>query len=801
MTTYNTGNPVPSTEVKDLYDNAENLDNLVNGSGEVYPDRLGVPRLSWAGLEARFQDFLDSSGYAYIGDYDSGPLEITARNQIFAKDGEFWRASAALTLPYTTIENWAVDQANFDSVGDAVLRYDLAQSTGASLVGYGTGTVEDALNSQGVSLDSYPGADDDAKMAAAVADLTGTGRALRIPSRVVALTAPVVVEGFRIVGQGTYDWQQVTRWGSVFSLGGALNSSSSNVFTVSDGGAIEGCVFYYPSQVPNVSTPAITPSGYVIYIDGVVTQRGATVANNWIVNGYNCIKNDDGTSKITGNWICALNEGITDTQYLTEHHIAFNSIGFVNWFQSIGQPIRDYIGANAIAFRMIASAATLTANHVFGVRDGIRLEGPFPFLSVNGGIYDGCRFTIRGIAGCGNGELRCSNAYLASNTVVFGNNTTSAAVTLESNCVRFDDPTGGDVDLIFSGCKIGGANGHLFRVSAATGKVNLVVNGNKIVNPGRFAHTLLIGVSGVTGTFQNGETVTSGGASATFLKLDGSTMYVSSDTGTFVVAGTITGGTSGATATITSVTDGAVYYQINYNCPNGDLTVNGNDFSFARYRFNGGILVQNAKDVRVAGNGFTSPFGTSREMLKIENARSLVEGFNTSDTTGSSFADLTIVAVTREPVAGTMSAWTRRTGAVQSGHMVIQAAIATPQAFGATLATVAFDNELVDSRGVYNPATGIYTAVEAGLVDVDVLLAHDATGTAGDRFNINIVSTLRTFQRTYTIAAQANTVTLSQSGIEVRQGDTIRIQVQRATGSGSLTTQAIGSGLRIVRRH
>ena len=38
MTTYNTGNPLGSTSPKDLYDNAENLDELVNSTTkETHP--------------------------------------------------------------------------------------------------------------------------------------------------------------------------------------------------------------------------------------------------------------------------------------------------------------------------------------------------------------------------------------------------------------------------------------------------------------------------------------------------------------------------------------------------------------------------------------------------------------------------------------------------------------------------------------------------------------------------------------------------------------------------------------------
>jgi len=56
MTTYNTRNPVGSTAVKDLFDNAENLDRLVNDQTvDVWDDRLGRPRKTWQGIENQAQ--------------------------------------------------------------------------------------------------------------------------------------------------------------------------------------------------------------------------------------------------------------------------------------------------------------------------------------------------------------------------------------------------------------------------------------------------------------------------------------------------------------------------------------------------------------------------------------------------------------------------------------------------------------------------------------------------------------------------------------------------------------------------
>lgn len=46
MNTYLTGNPLGSTAVKDLYDNASNIDDFVNGPEFAYPDRFNVARKS-----------------------------------------------------------------------------------------------------------------------------------------------------------------------------------------------------------------------------------------------------------------------------------------------------------------------------------------------------------------------------------------------------------------------------------------------------------------------------------------------------------------------------------------------------------------------------------------------------------------------------------------------------------------------------------------------------------------------------------------------------------------------------------
>lgn len=146
MTTYNTGNPVGSTAVKDLYDNSQNLDLLTLGPLRSYPDRLGTQRYSWAGIEQQFDDFLLNSGFVFTtpSTYAAG-ITINGRNEVFAKDGVYYSAGPTLTLPYTTTGNWAVEGPLFTPRDDAILRSQLANtadpSQGVAMVGRGTQSV------------------------------------------------------------------------------------------------------------------------------------------------------------------------------------------------------------------------------------------------------------------------------------------------------------------------------------------------------------------------------------------------------------------------------------------------------------------------------------------------------------------------------------------------------------------------------------------------------------------------------------------------------------------------------------
>lgn len=134
MTTYNTGNALGSSDARDLYDNAENIDKFANGSANTFNDRLGVTRKSLAGMNAAFDDFIESSGYTVPVAYTSG-IVLTEYNQLIEYNDEFYKLKAG-QAPYTTTGTWGTDSAKLVSVGDAALRQELAAGDGASKVGY-----------------------------------------------------------------------------------------------------------------------------------------------------------------------------------------------------------------------------------------------------------------------------------------------------------------------------------------------------------------------------------------------------------------------------------------------------------------------------------------------------------------------------------------------------------------------------------------------------------------------------------------------------------------------------------------
>lgn len=115
--------PVPSTDIRNTVFAGAKLDEEVTGTGEFYTDRLGVKRLTNTGRNNqfdaaqldranRFEQFLLSSGYVFLGDYEDGPFQFSARNQYIRYNNQYYRLNAATDVGFTTTGTDATSFAN-----------------------------------------------------------------------------------------------------------------------------------------------------------------------------------------------------------------------------------------------------------------------------------------------------------------------------------------------------------------------------------------------------------------------------------------------------------------------------------------------------------------------------------------------------------------------------------------------------------------------------------------------------------------------------------------------------------------
>ena len=176
---YNTGNPRPSNSMKDLNDNALVYDDFLNGDADEVIDRLGksMPTIrktirdandkfhsqitlqdslflnSQIDKENRFTSFLDSSGYVFLGEYQNGPFQFSARNQYIRYNNQYYRLNAATDVGFTTTgtdaTSFANDVTHFVLMDGDTLRQNLGSSEegmGGSLVRLTSGgTVQQAI--------------------------------------------------------------------------------------------------------------------------------------------------------------------------------------------------------------------------------------------------------------------------------------------------------------------------------------------------------------------------------------------------------------------------------------------------------------------------------------------------------------------------------------------------------------------------------------------------------------------------------------------------------------------------------
>lgn len=166
--------PVPSTDIRNAVFAGAKLDEEVTGSGEYYTDRLGVNRLTNTGRNNqfnsaqvdranRFEQFLLSSGYVFLGDYEDGPFQFSARNQYIRYDNQYYRLNAETDVGYTTTgtdaTSFANDVMHFVLMDGDSLRQNLASRLkyfGGWLSGYARNKITSTIKTVSQMLDASP---------------------------------------------------------------------------------------------------------------------------------------------------------------------------------------------------------------------------------------------------------------------------------------------------------------------------------------------------------------------------------------------------------------------------------------------------------------------------------------------------------------------------------------------------------------------------------------------------------------------------------------------------------------------
>jgi hypothetical protein len=340
MTIYATGNAVGSTNPKDLLDNAQNIDYWVLGPLLSYPDRKGVNRLSWAGIEAAFAaaqaqrtadfnaaqvqraaDYATSEasrGYENPVPYVSG-IALTRATQLVQYNSELYKAKAG-TLPWTTTGVWATDSAKLVSVGDAALRQNMADPNyGVALVALPlpvpTAYKRTLADQDGERLNLLrfrtPAVDAgrwDIALQAAIAKVeamaTAAGRTyglppINVPGGVYPMGAAVVTRPWiKIVAKGTvvFDWTSVP---------------ASNGFVINNEITIAADILKHPGN----HSPCLNGSEGTISLLGAgkATSTGSALLIGNTAAGFQACRDTRLTGLVVSGWDNAQKFNLRDT--------------------------------------------------------------------------------------------------------------------------------------------------------------------------------------------------------------------------------------------------------------------------------------------------------------------------------------------------------------------------------------------------------------------------------------------------------------------------------------------------------
>ena len=357
MTTYNTGNPVPSADARDRYDNSQTLDEVVNGDSESYTSRTGKQVISLGGMNSRFnnaqearesafnlsqeafQSFLEGSGWSSIGAYGAG-LAITSHTQTVDYLGQPYSLKpsipASLDSPYITTGVWATEGVNFKLVGDNSLRQELASDDGGQLVSFlqsGDGAEPRSVSGRlkdSVSVKDFGAVGDGITNDTAAFQACFSAHPhgdIKVPNGVYILTGTLTKNSGVISGEGR---------DSVLVFDN-MNGADGCIFNPQNRQTLSGAAFLTVlARGTNGGRAFVAPHDSIQY----ATRRSAYIFDNLYIAGYTLpAPGTQNAFETIETWLCGIETGdgigcdITNYQFFgnyrsdTNHELQVQSCG------------------------------------------------------------------------------------------------------------------------------------------------------------------------------------------------------------------------------------------------------------------------------------------------------------------------------------------------------------------------------------------------------------------------------------------------------------------------------------------
>lgn len=369
-----TTNPVPSTDPSDLLFNAGKLDEVVNGAGSTYTDRLGVARRTLAGIDAAADNVLNSIGYAVPVAYASG-ISLTLTSQTIEFSGVVYSPKSS-ALPFTT-SSWGADSAKFRAI----------QVTDAAHLSYqpaGTGaiatTVQEQLRRGSVQAENY-GADPTGVSDSTDAIVTAfaTGKDVKLTSGTYLLSPAAVKtiadQGYqRLYGDGSVTIKvNLTSSSDVFLFNGPVSLEN---LTIDFNNSYSRYAFRWGANAGHIRIKDIRVGGLkdIDSSTGSITFWIIETGNTFEINNvkaYSMLKRGNGTiTDANGSYTLIYIGGGTGPTEGSIDNVFVNTIHNIN---ASDQVIYEDTAAIYIATGTSDAQNKISINNVQGVNFGKRL--------------------------------------------------------------------------------------------------------------------------------------------------------------------------------------------------------------------------------------------------------------------------------------------------------------------------------------------------------------------------------------------------------------------------------------------